>query len=548
MNRSYVTRLLASLASGMLLVLCFPRFDHSVLAWVALIPLTLVAFHSSPRASFGWGYLAGAVFFVASLYWLRYVTIAGWLALGLFLGLYVGAWGWILARFHAHWIQRRLPPGEPGSPPRLPKAGQNLLLAFLGATAWVALEIVRTHLFTGFPWNLLGVSQYTNLPVIQVATLTGVYGVSWLVCFVNLCIAETILRIRAEMRGSRVGRPAYRPHLELTVALALVMAAMIGGLRTIRPRPLPAANAPQVLSVAVVQPNIPQYQKWDDEFRAMIYERLESLTLAAARNQPDLLVWPETAVPDPLEYDATAFRIVTNAVRQSQGYLLAGSMSVQSRSGNRDDLARPDERLWFNSAYLVTPGATLEGPYSKMHLVPFGEFVPLEGTLPFLTKIVPIPGSIGRGRDHRLFAVRDSKVGVVICYEDVFPDLCRRFVDRGAQSLVNITNDGWYLASAGPYQHMANAVFRAIENRVPLVRAANTGYSCFIDSRGRVISRIAGSGAEDIFVQAFKTDRVVPRHPDAPRTFYTRYGDVFAWGCFVVALAALGLGYRRPRA
>lgn len=525
-QRRFALPLLASLATGLLLLIAFPQFDRAEAAWAALIPLALVVFHATPRASFAWGYLSGAVFFIGSLYWILHVTVVGWIVLGLFLGLYLAAWSWMICVFH-----RRIIPTEPTT-------ARNLLLAFLGACAWVALEIVRTHLFTGFPWNLLGVSQYQNLAIIQFATVTGIFGVSWLVCFVNLCLTETILRVKTELRASPTGRRIHRPHLELFAALGLVVCAMITGMRAARPKPLPPATAPQVLSVALVQPNIPQSEKWDEMFEDRIYERLRILTEGAANGRPDLIVWPETATPQPLLYDHKAFEIITNAVRQSGGYLLTGSLALRGPPN-----APSEDRVWYNSAYVVTPETKLLGPYHKIHLVPFGEFVPLENTLPFMKKITPIPGSLVRGHDHTLFPIRDSQLGVAICFEDVFPDLCRRFVVEGAQLLVNVTNDAWYKKSAGAYQHMANSVFRAIENRVPLVRCANTGYSCFIDSRGRIVSHIAGGEADGIFVQGFKTEKVRPRHPEESRTFYTRYGDVFAWGCFAVTVVAMAVAF-----
>jgi apolipoprotein N-acyltransferase len=509
-----------SVASGALLVLCYPYFDRSELAWIALIPLTIVALYSRPNAAAGWGYLAGAVFFVGSLYWLQHVTIAGWLLLSLFLAIYFAAWAWFVAAIHARIG------GVPGS------IGANLLVSFLVSAAWVGLEILRTHFLTGFPWNLLGVSQYNNLLPIQIASVTGVYGVSGLLCFVNLCLAITLLRLKNELIVTRSERRAYKPHVELMAALSLVLLAVIFGFRSTEQFRRGPSRTDSVLAIAIVQPNIPQEEKWDKEFGEMIYERLERLTTGAVHTHPDLIVWPEAATPRPLLYDRDAIRILTNAVERGELYLLTGAMTLESGP------AEPEE-IWYNSAYLMTPQRELLPPYHKQHLVPFGEFVPLEGWLPFMKKVTPIPGSIRRGRDFTLLPVRDARLGVVICFEDVFPDLFRRFVQQGAQVMINVTNDAWYKQSAGAHQHMANSVFRAVENRVSLVRCANTGYSCFIEPTGRVSARIAGDKDEGIFVQGFRKERVTVRASDAPQTFYTRHGDVFGWGCVGVSVVAV---------
>jgi apolipoprotein N-acyltransferase len=296
----------------------------------------------------------------------------------------------------------------------------------------------------------------------------------------------------------------------------------------------------------------------------MIYHRLERLTEAASRTKPDLIIWPETATPEPLEYDPAAMRIITGVVARSGAYLLTGSMTVtRNLPRTQSDPSNP-ERVWYNSAFLINPQGKLMDPYHKQHLVPFGEFVPLAKIFPFMKYTTPIPGSFGRGKERTLFPIRPSTLnsapraredfrsrpstfGVVICFEDVFPDVFRRFVKDGANLMVNITNDAWYKESAGAYQHMANSVFRAVENRVPFVRCANTGYSCFIDSTGRIRAHIAGNEKEGIFVQGFRTEKVTLRNPSEPLTFYARYGDVFAWSCFGVAVIAWGSCLRLKR-
>ena len=541
-NRSFTHSLLASVVTGGALIFAFPCFDRSEIAWVALIPLAIVALRNGPMASAVWGYVSGAVFFLGSLYWLIHVTLVGWIVLSLFLALYFAFWGWFVSA-----VNIRLGPVAV-----ITNLRRNLLLAFLASCGWVCAEIVRTHLFTGFPWNLLGVSQYRNLPLIQFTTVTGVYGVSWLICFINMCLALTALRLKSEFYTAR--DRSYKPHFELTLALIVVVVVMLLGFRSVGNLGTDAKGWHK-LDVALVQPNIPQTEKWDEKSNEIIYDRFAKLTEGAIHTKPDLIVWPETATPEPLEYDAKAFAIITNAVKRSGAYLLTGSMAVTRNTPRSQSDPNSTDRVWYNSAYVVSPKGELQGPYNKQHLVPFGEFIPFEKKLPFMKFTTPIPGSFGRGREHTLFELRDAvnmfppaKLGVVICFEDVFPDVFRRFVLKGAQLMVNVTNDAWYKESAGAYQHMALSVFRAVENRVYFVRCANTGYSCFIEPTGRIKAHITGGEKERIFVQGFRTERVSIRPATEAQTFYTKHGDAFAWTCFGIAMAAMLASIKKLRA
>lgn len=542
LNRGFLLSLVAGLATGLALIFVFPCFDRAEIAWVALIPLTIVALRNGPVVSAVCGFAGGAVFFIGSLYWLMHVTVVGWIVLGLFLALYFAFWSWFVSALNA-----RL-----GTAVIVTNFKRNLLLAVVAACGWVGVEIVRSHLFTGFPWNLLGVSQYKNLPLIQFASITGVYGVSWLICFVNVCLALTALRLKSEFYMSR--DRSYKPHFELTLALIVVVVVMLLGFRKVSSLTAEVKNW-SMLDVTLVQPNIPQEEKWDEKSTQMIYERFENLTTGAIHTKPDLIVWPETATPEPLEYDAKAMNIITNAVKRSGAYLLTGSIAVTRNLPRNQSDPTSTDRVWYNSAYVISPEGLLQGPYNKQHLVPFGEFIPFEKSLPFMKYTTPIPGSFGKGREHTLFEVRDavnmqqpSRLGVAICFEDVFPDVFRRFVLKGGQVMANITNDAWYKESAGAYQHMANSVFRAVENRVSFVRCANTGYSCFIEPTGRIKAHIDGGEKERIFVQGFRTERVAIRPASEARTFYTKRGDVFAWTSFGITMIAMLASIKKLRA
>jgi len=544
-------RLLAAF-SGALLVVAYPKADLGAVAWVALIPLFVAVRERGLRDGFWLGWLAGFVFFVGSLYWLWHVVEVGWpdlserwnwlcwpsgmalvALLAIYLAVYFGLWGLAVAA--------ATPRFSSGS------IGGNLRMMMLLCAAWVTQEWLRSHVITGFPWNLLGASQHAHtgvsLGVAQIAEFTGVYGISFLMCFFNLAMLFTVERfIRERGFGRRV-------HVEFLLAFALVAIAWNYGVRVV------VRHQPQGESfrVALIQPNIPQVMKEaafknEKEMAEFSRNRLRTLTEAAiAGSRPQLILWPETATPGYFRYDPESFAIISNLVTRSQAWLMTGSMDA-------DGLDNPKTARDYNAVFLVRPSLTIQKPYRKMHLVPFGEFVPLERWLPFMKYVIPIPGSFSEGNEYVLQQMTGPNVamGPLICFEDTFPYLARGYAQRGAQLLVNVTNDAWYKDSAGAIQHAANAVFRAIETRTPLLRCANNGLSGYIDPVGRVVDYIHGDAREGIFVTAWKTLNVPVPRADRPLTFYARYGDVFALACIGLtvlwAVAEIGAGlWKRNR-
>ena len=508
-------RIAGACASGILLALAYPRPGISGLAWVALVPLlaaTLPA-RSCPRP---WrlGFLAGLFWAVPNLAWLRYVTVPGWLTLAAYVAVYPALWAAAAAR----WADDRA--GE-GSPIR------DVGAALLAAAWWVGLEYVRAHLFTGFPWNFLGTSQYREIAVIQVARIGGVYAVSFLVAFLNVAL---VLSARRWFR-QRGGRRQLMPHLSFVAALLLVALAVGYGIRVaVAEGRGPTRSA----AVALVQGNIPQQQKWDEAFGRFILDRYESLTRQAAAAGADLIVWPESSTPDDVRYDLASFAAVTRLVDDTGVPLLVGSGDFRVEDG---------KDVFTNTAFLFMrgdqPGAIRYTSYDKIHLVPFGEYVPLDN-LGVTRLLTPIAGSFRPGSEVTVFDLGDGAAfSTLICFEDVFSELAREGVRRGARFLVNITNDAWYKRSSGAFQHAANAVFRAVETGAPLVRAANTGVTCFIDRFGRVERVLEGAEPGDIWVNGFLSGRV--EWPVEPRlTFYTRYGDVGPLLGLVAGIAAHG--------
>jgi apolipoprotein N-acyltransferase len=386
---------------------------------------------------------------------------------------------------------------------------QTRFPAILSAPAiWISLELIRTYALSGFPWASMGYSQYLSLPVIQIADVTGVYGVSFLIVMVNIAVARgTVI-----LRDRNFHWPTWRPVIAVILLVSLNMT--YGAWRLAEDR----LSDPPALRVGVVQANIPQDVKWDVRFRQQTMNQYEQLTRDLDSQSVGLVVWPEAAMPFLFEEDKPFQQQVIDLVKITRTPLLFGSPAVTTAS----------DRLWmYNSAYLLSADGRVANRYDKMHLVPFGEYVPLSTLLSFVNKMVEGIGDFLPGRDYTLFQLPEAKLATVICYEVIFPDLVRRFVKEGATLMTTITNDAWFGDSSAPYQHFSMVVFRAVENRVPFARAANTGISGFIDRTGRI------QKTGPIFVEAALADTLRLR---TETTFYTQYGDVFAYACVIMTL------------
>lgn len=358
--------------------------------------------------------------------------------------------------------------------------------------AWTALEFIRSNFLGGIPWLLLGASQYNFLPLIQISNITGVYGVSFVIALVNVGIVKR----------------------RFSCVLILLLVIGYGEYNLKRP------TIGQKIKIGIVQPNVPQDVKWDPEYTDWMLEKLETLT--GKIKGADLVIWPETAVPTFTE-TAGLFKEIIAFVKETNADFIIGSQGI-SFDGDKH---------YHNSAFLILKDGRIAGEYRKIHLVPFGEFIPFGKTFPFLKKFTPIEEGFTVGKEYAVFKSQVS-FSTVICFEDIFPSLVRKFIKKGADLLVNITNDGWFGKTNAIYQHAYLSVFRAVENGVPLVRATNTGLSCFIESTGRIhIVKPFIEKAEAIEMLVSKRN-----------TFYTRYGDIFGWLC-VIALYIGGLYVRR---
>jgi apolipoprotein N-acyltransferase len=485
--------------SGVLLALSFPKFGHGAVAWVALAPL----FIALSRSGGGWpavrlGFISGAVSSVGIVYWTALVVVQfGGLGIPVGIGamatlcLALAAFPSLVAWAIGTWTRA---------------FGPAALLA--APLAWVAVELMRARTALNFAWCLLGYSQHANLPVIQVARFTAVYGVSLLVAGVSALLAYLAVEPRARRRRAAV-----------VVTTAVVALVWVDGVARLR-RSEPAAPT---VRVGLVQASILQGDKWDPDKAWENVDRHVELTSRAAAERARLVVWPESAVPFYFDHSPEAELTLRELARQRQVYLFFGNDDLERGTAGR--------RVWVG-AKMLDPGGALVYRYHKVRLVPFGEYVPLQPLLTvggrYTAKLVRQVADFTPGQDYTLGGVDGHRVGGFICYEAIFPDLVRQFAAGGAELLVNVTNDGWYGRTSAPHQHLAMALFRAVENGTYLVRAANTGISAVVDTRGRVVART------ELFEQTVLV-RDVPLIPG--RTFYARHGDVFAWTCVALSLA-----------
>jgi len=503
--------------SGALLWTAFPPLDWGWAAWLALTPLYFAVRGAAPRAAARLSYGAGAVYWVGTLYWLHPVTIPGWLLLALYSALYFIPFGMFLARATAR------PAGTI----------RNLGLMLGGALVWAGGEQLRSALFTGWPWNPLAVSQHANLGVLQGVAWGGPPFVSALIVWANLGFSTAWERWRgAAFRGG-----ATRVHAEMAAVVLAVGAASFGGWAALRRLPPPD----RAVRVALIQPAISQYRKWTPEFVDHIYGRLENLSRAALRaGAPDLLVWPETAVPEEVRTAERPYALVRALTTEHGVPLLLGSLDLELRDGGREH--------WFNSAALIGGDGLLTKVYDKQHRVLFGEYMPLEDRLPFMKSLSPVGMSISSGTNQTLFTLpgRDLTFAAPICFEDVIRPVMRAFARRGAQLFVNLTNDAWYDGTAGAAQHFNNSLPRAIETRRPLVRCANSGITGWIDARGAVRARLPNTGPDGRPAAGFQTLEITYR-ATPPVTLYARLGDVFGWGAALIGAGWLAALEHRAR-
>ncbi len=543
-----------AITSGLLLALAYPGFRQESCIWLWLHPLlgSLWLGQVSKRKALLLGYLAGLAFFGVSLAWVRHssrvingaygdewmgfgVEAMGWgavVGLCIYLALYFAAWAVLAATVakprtavlqQGSWVEASL---------------ESIRCALLAACSWVLLEWMRSWMLTGFGWNSLGVALYRNKAMIQAADLVGVTGLSFTPVFLSGVAFCAVHRIVLQTRmGKRL-----RWHFDLFLAIALLCAQMIYGMIK-----LAAPAAPSVpVRVALVQLNIPQVDLWQRRQLAESYQRFADFTRLYGEKRPgddsspvDLIVWSESALQLPFRHpDHPKF---------FNDLLSLGNFSLMTGT----DFERTETGPARTSCALLQGSYETAQVHHKVHLVPFGEYLPLRHTLPVMQAMFGsvLPGDFLAGTSTEPLVLDHPKVQLMplICFEDTVGSLARQFVRPQPQLIVNMTNDGWFLHSVQPEQHLANALLRAVELRRPMVRCCNTGITCAIDERGRILAELRDHETGSPFVEG-----VLPATVQVPLageiTLFAKWGDWFAWLCAIVTLLATALHLRRRRA
>ncbi|MFN3740467.1 MAG: apolipoprotein N-acyltransferase [Thermodesulfovibrionales bacterium] len=519
-------KIILPVISGALLVLSFPQPGISILAWIALIPLLfeITKRDLTKKETFIKGFSFGMVYFFGTLYWIYHSvhfygglslipSIMVVLLLAAYLSIYTGLFTYLISLIH----RKTLYP-----------------MILIAPAIWVSLEYIRTYLFTGFPWSSIGYSQYKFLSLIQIADITGIYGISFLIVAFNAAFLDIIL---LKKRLSEI--PFYPLAPQVTGFLLLIMAFIAtfsyGYWRL-------SQQQGNMVKISIIQGNIPQDKKWEPAFQQEVMNIYKELTRKVVNtDSPQLVVWPETAIPFLFSEPAVSSsppgieqqnineimsKDLIEFVRAINTYLLFGSIRKETEDR---------QEFFTNSAFLLNKDGKVTYIYDKIHLVPFGEYVPLRSILFFIDKITVGIGDYRPGRDTKRAISPFGNFSTLICYEIIFPGLVRESLREGGDFIVNITNDAWFGNTSGPYQHFSMAVFRAIENRKPVIRAANTGISGFIDSNGRI----------QVATPLFKRMAISMNiRLDNRRTFYTRFGDLFVYFCLVVSIITLSRTFK----
>jgi apolipoprotein N-acyltransferase len=562
---------IAAIATGLLYASCFAPFNHDWLCWFALTPLLAAIWFSGAESKRRWardlllGYVAGVSFFWAVFSWLQTVTVPGWLLVGAYMALYVALWSWLCGLLRPGLrnaprekpaegldaVNRRLNEKYAAQQPSTVAAAltrrvgedvedastqrggysearrspwlssvNNLRLAFLLAAAWVAQEWLRSVVFSGWGWNTLGTALHGQLVLIQIAEFTGIAGLSFLVAFTNVILLATVRRFILETQVKPM-----RPHFDLTITMASIVGVMGFGLHAMQVK-----RETRPLNIALVQPNIPREEKFTVEYATKTFDLFTRLSRPAldAKAQSDLLVWPESSMPGPVLGDELSHRFVMDFSASAKTDLMLGTIDQ-------------DETRAYNAALLVSDAGAHLQMYRKVHLVPFGEYVPGRHTIPLLARVVgdQVPDDFAFGKEYTVFKLTGdkAKVAPLICFEDTIGDLARQFVLAGANLLVNVTNDGWFLRSAASRQHLAHAVFRCVETRLPMVRAANTGVTCFVNEFGHVTQTLLDENGSQFTEGTLLGQVAIPTN--AEPTFYVRYGEWLSYVCTGIATLTL---------
>jgi apolipoprotein N-acyltransferase len=500
-------KLIMAAVSGVILFLSFPKYGSGVFAWIALLPLYFALKDVQPKDGFKIGFLSGLVAHVGILYWIAYVVIqygylpfyigiSAMLLLAGYLSLYTACFAMGVVFLH----------------------GKNIQLVLSAPLLWTILEYIRSHILTGFPWENLAYSQYLHLNIIQIADITGIYGISYVIVLINAVIYDLLsTRYRKKVLVAEA----------ILASILIVLIFVYGNFRTEAIQKLLKEATP--IEVSLIQGNIDQNLKWNSLYQLQTIDIYRSLSLKTLPSHGGLIIWPETAVPFYFQQRDQMQKAVVDIAKASGSALIFGSPSYEKDNNNIS---------YFNSAFLLKPNGMLIGRYDKVHLVPYGEYVPLRRYFPFMGKLVTGVGDFRSGKGFYPLSIDGHKLGVLICYEGIFPEAAGDYKREGAELLINITNDAWFGRTSAPIQHLSMTVFRAIENRLYLVRAANTGISAIIDPTGEIISRTG------LFERAALKGEVKIINEG---TFYATYGDLFVFVCVCALLIIYTISLQRRK-
>jgi len=513
---------LGSLLSSVLLILAFPPYSLGWLGWVALVPLLIAISTVNPRQGFVLSFISGIISFAVIFIWVFEVPgykILHHFILGLYLGPLFGIFGFVVSL--------------------ITKRCGFTLAGFVAPLILVSLEYIRSNMgFIAFPFACLGYTQHAHPLVIQIASVAGAYGVSLLLAVVNSAVAAFVLSLLYRSKN-----PNLRPNRHISnrglvsiagAAAFLTILTLFYGMKVVY-----EPTGGKKFKVSVVQGNIEQAKKWDRSYRNYIIDRYEELSRETSKDQPSLIIWPEAATPGFVLKDIALLQRTTQLIREINTYFLIGSAEYPKFQKGP---LKVDQ--FGNTALFFSPDGKVLGQYLKIHLLPFGEYLPYKETIPWSWIDVPNVTSTIPGKEFTVFQCPTYRFSVPICWEIIFPDLPRRFVRAGAQFLVNISNEAWFGRSVGPQHYVISSVFRAVENRVYVVRCTNTGISCFIDPYGRVVGRVKDEKNQDLFVRGVLTETVIPLES---KTLYTRYGDWLIWICAGVSLIFIIVAFLRRK-
>ncbi len=529
-----------AVAAGAMFAIAQPKFELAGFAWIAPAVLLLSTLGATPKQTFRVAYLAGFVQQLITIHWLLFIplrapAIIGWLALSAYLAVFPALWCLLAWKLFPLRLSGDLFDPTPTDHFTETNVAQRLVWALLCACGWVAMEMTVGRLLTGFPWNFLGISQFRMLPIIQICSVTGVYGVSFIMAWFACSVFSAGMMLTRQIHNR-----AWL--VEIAPALFAIFALLISGMSQIRSLPPPE----RTVKIALIQPSIPQTLIWDPNENTNRFNELIRLSEMALQTKPQILIWPEAAMPTMLRWDTNISDAVLDLVTNHQVWAVVGSddaVAGDALPGMQPPIT------YYNSAFAVSPDGVLLSGYRKRRLVIFGEWIPFFKYFPFLKYLSPAgenPFTPGDAPTPFKLPDLDVTTSVLICFEDTFPHLAREYVVEDTDFLLNLTNNGWFGESAAQWQHAAAAIFRAVENRIPLVRCANNGLTCWVDAAGG-LHEVYSANMRDIYSPGFKTATVplLKKGEKRALTFYTKHGDIFGWLCVGFALAGYSFRSRR---